>query len=300
MDNFDCNIDINKYKVFLAVAEYKSFSKAAEILHISQPAISYAIKDLEEQLNTKLLIRNTKYVSLTEEGEKIKFYIKRAFDNITFAEQMLKEEKNDLTGVIRIGIYSHISLFMLPKVISDFKDKYPNSRFSIYAGGNSDMLEKLKNNELDFIVMQYPIFINESKFDEEILCDLETCFFANKYYYDLYISNPESIKKLPLILPMRGFPDINRLEEILKKNNLVLKNNFTCYATELTKELVKEGSGVGWGIKKCVENELINGKLYELPLDFDLPVATFSIAYDNKYLNKTTKEFIEFFKSKIK
>lgn len=300
MDNFDCNIDFNKYKVFLAVAECKSFSKATEYLHISQPAISHAIKELEEQLNTKLLIRNTKSVSLTEDGEKIKFYIKKAFDNISLGEQLLREKNDDLTGIIRIGIYSHIALFMLPKVTYEFRCKYPDSKFYIYTGSNVDMLEKLRNNELDCIIMQYPIFLNDNKFTEEILCSLETCFFANKYYYDLYSSNRDLIKDFPIILPMRGFPDINKLEETLKKHNLLLKHNFTSYATELTKELTKEGIGIGWGIKKCIQQEVKNNDLYILPFDFKLPETTFSIAYDNNFLNNTTKEFIAFFKAKMK
>ena len=299
MDNFDCNVDFNKYKVFLAVAECKSFSKATEYLHISQPAISHAIKELEEQLNTKLLIRNTKNVALTDDGEKIKFYVKSAFDNISLGEQLLKEKNNDLIGVIRVGIYSHIALFMLPDTIYEFRCKYPNAKFSIYTGSHGDMIEKLKKNELDCIVMQYPIFINDNKFKEEIICSLDTCFFANKYYYDLYSSNHELIKNFPLILPLRGFPDIDKLEETLKKHNLVLKHNFTSYATELTKEFTKEGIGIGWGIRECIKQDLNNKNLYELPFDFELPITTFSIAYDEGLLNKTTKEFIMFFKEKI-
>jgi len=300
MDSFDCNIDLNKYKVFLAVAEYKSFSRAAEHLHISQPAISRAVKDLEDQLNTKLLIRNTKCVTLTEHGEKIKKYIKRAFDNVSFVEKMIKENNNDLTGIVRIGIYSHVALFMLPKVIREFRNEYPNSKFWVYTGSNADMMEKLRNNELDCIVLQYPIFINDSKFKEEIICELDTCFFANKYYYDLYATNHNLIKEFPLILPLRGFPDINQLEEVLKKKNLILKHNFTCYAIELAKTFAQEGIGIGWGIKKCIEEELNNGTLYELPIEFELPTTIFSIAYDEGFLNKTTKEFINFFKSKMK
>ena len=56
MGIYECNSDFNKYKIFYAVAEAKSFSKAAEILHISQPAISYAVKEIEDTLNTKLFI----------------------------------------------------------------------------------------------------------------------------------------------------------------------------------------------------------------------------------------------------
>lgn len=300
MDLFNDNIDANKYKVFLAVAECKSFSKATEYLHVSQPAISHAIKELEEQLNTKLFIRNNKNVILTEDGEKIKFYVKKAFNTITLGEKMLKEHAEDLNGVIRIGIYSHISLFMLPKVMHEFNEKYPNAKFSIYSTSNIEMLEKLRNNELDFIVMQYPIFINETNFKEEILCKLETCFFSNKYNHDLYLNNHNIITELPIILPMRGYPDINRLEETLKNNNIILKHNFTSYTTELTKELVNEGIGFGWGIKKCIEKDIENGILYELPMNFKTPITTFSIAYNNECLNKTTKEFIDLFKKRMK
>lgn len=300
MDIFDINIDINKYKVFLAVAEFKSFSKAAEFLYVSQPAISHSIKELEEQLNTKLFIRTNKSVLLTEEGERIMFYIRSAFNTISLGEKMLKEHKDDLNGVIRIGIYSHISLFMLPKVMCEFKEMYPKAKFSIYSTSNIEMLEKLRNNELDFVVMQYPIFINEKNMKEEIICNLETCFFAGKEYYDLYSNNHNSITEIPIVLPMRGFPDISRLEETLKNHNIILTHNFTSYTTELILELVKNGLGMGWGIKKCIEKELENNSLYELKTDFEMPISTFSIAYNEKTLNKTTQEFIKLFKKRIK
>lgn len=212
---------------------------------------------------------------------------------------MQKEEDNDLNGIIRIGIYSHISLFMLPNVMKEFIKKHPCAKFNIYSGSHNEMIEKLRNNELDFIVMQYPIFINDSKFKEEILCDLETCFFTNKYYCDLYLSN-KSLTEMPIILPMRGFADITKLEEKLKEYNIILKHNLTCYTNELTKELVHNGMGIGQGIKKIVENDIKNGELYELKLDFKSPSSKFSIAYDDKYLNKTTKEFIRIFKKMTK
>ncbi len=300
MDIFDSNIDVNKYKVFLAVAEFNSFSKAAEYLHISQPAISHAIRELEYQLDVKLFIRNNKSVLLTEEGEKIRYYIRTAFNTISLGEKMLKENDNDLNGVIRIGIYSHISLFMLPNVMKEFKQKYPNAKFSIYSTGNEDMVKRLKNNELDFIVLQYPIFINDDYIKEEVLCKLETCFYGNKEYFDLYTNDNKTISEIPIIFPMRGFPDISRLEETLKKQNVLLTHSFTSYGTELTKQLAKNGLGVGWSIKNCIQQELDNEELYEIKLDFELPLSIFSIAYDEKILNKTTKEFIKLFKERMR
>lgn len=299
MGIFENESDFNKYRFFYAVAEYKSFSKAAEYLHISQPAISHAIKELEGQLNTKLFIRDKKTVILTEEGEKLVYYVKRAFDNIMMGERVLKEQEKNLTGIIRIGIYSHISLFMLPDVIKKFKKMHPYAKFYIYSTSNSEMLEKLKNRELDFIVLQYPIFINDNTFKEEILCEMETCFFGNKEYYDLYMKDNDSIRDFSLILPARGFPDITKLEETLKSHNLILKSEITSYTTDLTRRLAKEGLGIGWGLRKCVEKDISAGDLYEIPLGFENLKTKFSIAYDTDFINNTTLEFINFFKEKI-
>ena len=294
------NCDFNKYRFFYAVAEYKSFSKAAEALYVSQPAISYAIKEIEDQLNTKLFVRNKKNVVLTDEGEKLLYYIKEALDNIITGERMIKEKADDLKGVIRIGIYSHVAQFMLPKVMKDFNNKYPNARFDVYSSSNAEMVEMLRNRELDFILLQYPIFLKENNLKEEFVCELENCFFANKNYYDLININHNNIIDYPLLLPKRGFADISNLEEILKKNNLKLKNQHTIYTCEINKALVKEGLGIGWGIKKCLENEIKHKEIYIIPVDFPTPTTKFSIAYDERFLSKTTKEFIKYLKKELK
>lgn len=300
MGIFDNDSDFNKYRFFYAVAECKSFSKATQILHVSQPAISYAIKELEGQLGARLFIRNNKNVILTDDGEKLLYYVKRAFDNLTMGQRVIKEKDDDLTGVIRIGIYSHISLFMLPLVIKKFNKKHPNAKFYIYATSNMEMLEKLRNRELDFIVLQYPIFITETNLTEEVICQLETCFFCDKKHFDLYSKDSNSFKDFSLILPMRGYSDINRLDETLKKHNIHLKNNIISYTTELTIELAKQGVGVGWGLKKCVDKYIKKGILYELPMNFNNPITKFSVAYDESFLNHTTREFLEFFKEEVK
>lgn len=300
MSFLDFNNDFNKYRFFYAVALYKSFSKAAKNLMISQPAISYAIKELEANLNTKLFIRNTKNVELTEDGEKLLFYVREAFENLLMGEKLLAEKTDDLTGVIRIGIFSHISLFMLPNIIKDFNKIYPRAKFYIYSTSHMEMVEKLRNKELDVLIMQYPIFLNEQYFKEEILCELDTCFFSNKENYDLYMKNNDLISDIQIMLPTKGYSDINTLERTIKSRNLVLKNNFVIYSTELTREFAKLGIGIGWGLKKCIEKELVNKELYELPVDIESPKTKFSIAYDKNFIDKTTITFINFLKDKIK
>lgn len=295
MGIYNSNFDFNKYRAFYAVAECKSFSKATELLHVSQPAISRSVKELEEQLNTQLFIRGNKSVKLTENGKKLMGYVQNAFNNILMAERALTESDKELTGEIRIGIYSHIALIMLPKLIKEFTSIYPNVKFDIMTVSTQEAKVCLKNKELDFAILQYPIFINNPNYKEEILCKLENCFFASKKYYDLYMkNNNKRLVEYPLILPARGYNDISALEEIFKRKNMILTTSLRAYEVQLRKELVKKELGIGWGLRKCVEKELENKEFYEIPIDFVNPESKFSIAYNEKLLDRTTLKFLEY------
>ena len=227
------------------------------------------------------------------------FYIEKAFNNIIMAERSLSETQGELTGDVRIGIYSHISLFMLPEIIKKFTKIYPKTNFEIYCSTTAELKEKLRNKELDFIILQYPVFIGEDKFTEEILCELENCFFTSKKYYDLYMKKQHKLIEYPLILPMRGYDDINALEELFKRKNMLLKTKYRLYTISLAKEMVKNDMGIAWGLRKCIEEELKNKDFYELPIDFSIPSTKFSISYHEKTLNKTALEFLKFFKENL-
>lgn len=297
MSIYNSNCDFNKYRVFYAVAECLSFSKATELLHISQPAISYSIKELEEQLETKLFIRNGKQITLTEDGEKLFIYVEKAFNNIVMAERIIKEKDNLLTGKVRIGVYSHIATLLLPKLMNEFSKLHPKARFVIYSSSDIEIKEKLKNKELDLAILHYPIFTDEDIYCEEKLFTLHSCFFGNKSYYDMILDNKKKIVEYPLILPMKGFIDTIDLEKTLKKNNIILKPAHRVYATELKKELAINGLGICWGQKEFIEKEIKNGELYCLPIDVETPDMPVSIAYDPRYLNKTAKEFLKMLKN---
>lgn len=295
MGIYTSNFDFNKYRAFYAVAECKSFSKATELLHVSQPAISRAVKELEEQLDTQLFIRGNKSVKLTENGEKLMGYVQSAFNNIIMAERALTESDKELTGEIRIGIYSHIAVLMLPKLIKEFNLIYPKVKFDVITVSTPEAKVCLKNKELDFAILQYPIFINDPNYKEEILCKMDNCFFTTKKYYDLYMKNSSrNLVEYPLILPARGYNDITSLEELFKRKNMILTTSLRIYEIQVRKELVKQGLGIGWGLKKCVEKELEDGTFYEIPLDFMNPTTKFSIAYNEKVLDKTTLRFLEY------
>lgn len=299
MGIYSSNFDFNKYRAFFAVAEFSSFSKAAEALHISQPAISYSIKELEDQLGVKLFIRKNKSIKLTDNGQKLLNYVQKAFNNLIMAERIITENDKELTGTVRIGLYSHISLFMMPPLIKKFKEKYPKVNFDVTISSTYELKEKLKQKEVDIIILQYPVFIEETSYTEEILCEMENCFFSGKKYYDLYMNNKNNLVEYPIILPARGYDDINALEEVFKRQNMKIETSLRIYTMELSKKLALEDLGIGWGLKKCLDAEIKEGSLFEIPVYFKIPKTKFSISYDKKYLNKTSEDFLRFLKDNI-
>lgn len=104
MDIINHNFDLNLYKVFYTVAQTKSISKAAELLYVSQPAVSYNIKALEEALGGKLLYRNPKGVELTPEAEKLYDSVKSCYQSLLVGEKLFTEDTNLTHGEIHIRL----------------------------------------------------------------------------------------------------------------------------------------------------------------------------------------------------
>lgn len=299
MGIYDSNCDYNKYKVFYAVAEYNSFSKASEVLHISQPAISYSVKELENQLNAKLFIRENRTIKLTDDGERLMYYLRRAFNDINIAEKIIKEKSDEFSGTVRIGIYNHISLVILPDLFKEFISMNTNVKFEVITSSSNELKEKLKNREVDFVIVQYPLLIEKSMtFTEEKLFELKNCFFTSKKNFELY--NTNNLKDLSLILPFRGFPDIDALDELIKNSQVDIKNNYRIYNLELTKKLVLNELGIGWGPEICIKNELEKEELFKISLKINIPTTKFSITYNKKALNDTSIRFLNFIKEKTK
>lgn len=302
MNLFKNNIDFNTYKMFYAVAVFGSFSKAAEELYISQPAVSYSIKKLEDELQTKLFLRLNKGIKLTEEGEKLKYYIESAFNNIVEGINTLNDKNDDAVGKISIGIHSNIGTFLLPKYIKEFLKLYPNIKIIIHSGRSSELKKMLRDGTLDIIILHYPIFTKDEQLEEEKLFSSESCFFGTKKYYDAYMwSKKEKLLiDFPLLLPIKGPLGSSAFEKIFKRNNMVLSSNVYLYTTEMLISLVKEEIGIGCVLRDCIKKELANNELYELPIDYEMPKIDFGIAYDKKHINTSAQNFANYLIEKIK
>lgn len=241
------NINFELYKVFYEVANEKSISKGAEKLLISQPAVTQSIHTLEEQLGGKLFIRTPKGVVLTNEGEILYNYIKEGMNYFINGSNKFLSLKNLDSGVLNIGASTVISENILIDVLGLFHKKYPNVVINIYNDLTDNLVKKLRNGDLDIIV----ISTDNNYKDIEVH---DVCLL-----HDIFVSN----EMLDITLDR---DNINDLDIIIQKNPSVMRRNFDkCIDFEfspkmevvshsLVCKLVSNGFGIGLVTKEFVKD----------------------------------------------
>ena len=146
--------NLSRYKIFLAVAECKSISKAATQLYISQPAVSITIKKMEDNLNTTLFIRKSKGVELTENGRKLYEDAKRAFHILMDTEDRLRFHQN--TGYLRIAASNVLCKHFLMPYLKEFTSLYPNTDISITCTSSSVACSMVEQCNIDLALAAKP------------------------------------------------------------------------------------------------------------------------------------------------
>ena len=188
--SLDLNWDL--YKTFYAVAKCSSFSKAADKLCVTQPSISYAIKQLESNLDTKLFYRIPSGVKLTQDGNEMLNYVEKSYNLLISGERNLKESKDFIHGKIAVGVQSHIGEFFLFPFVEKFHQDYPNIEINIISRNTEEMIEFLESNSIDFMIDTSPIESIYNNLEILPLFDLENCFISKNE-----VSNEEiSLNKL--------------------------------------------------------------------------------------------------------
>lgn len=141
---------MNRYKALLKVMEVGSYTKAAEILGYTQPALSQMIAALEKEIGITLLYRSRYGIRLTPEGERLLPTIQKAVQQYDDLRRMEDEIKGLDTGIVRIGTVSSISCHCLPGIIQKFWEKYPNVQLVLHQGDYTSICDWVQTGTVDF------------------------------------------------------------------------------------------------------------------------------------------------------
>lgn len=290
------NNTLSLYHIFKITAECQSISEAANILYISQPAVSKSIKKLEDTLDTKLFNRNSRGITLTEEGRYLYSYVKNAFDSISLGEFNLKRINTLGIGHIKIGVSSTLCKHMLLPYLKSFAINHPHVQISIEIQPTIPTLKLIENREIDFGLIAKPDYIKGL-----ILTDIGTItdtFAATPAYLNSLmerenIALPEIFSYANLMLLDKENLSRRYVDKYLNYHKLDTEKALIVNSMDLLIEFAKTGLGVGCVIKEFIKDELDDKTLVEIPLSTPIPSRTVCLAYlDNVPLSTAGKLFV--------
>lgn len=286
------NINLNLYKIFCKVAQSKSYSEAAEKLGLSIGNISTQITNLEEQLNLKLFNRESKGVTLTENGQELYNIVNKSISNFDFAEKLAMSKNNMQSGCIKIACPSHFTNYYLMQKIELVKKDYPDFNIEIICEADvNKMLDLLQNHKIDFAITDATINNNNTiKVEIEELLAIDNIFVSKT---PLEISDIKELENLNCILNLENTNSTQQLKELLKMNDVKIHSDIKCDATEIRVEAVKKNMGIAYVIKDSVKRELSNKELYEVEMPIKLPILKLNLIYLKDELTKIDKKFIK-------
>lgn len=287
--------NLNRYRLFCAVAECESISKAAELNYISQPAISKAITKMEENLGTVLFNRNHRGVTLTDEGKVFYDELKSAFDIIKAGEDKLRSINELGIGRLRLGASSVLCKAMLLPYLKGFINENPHIKITIECQSSSRIHKMLMDGVIDVGLMVKPDNMTELSFIS--LGEIEDIFAATPNYLDnLALRNESDIFENANIMLLDS-ENVSRhhVDKFFKENNIEPKHILEVSNMDMLIEFTKIGMGVSCVVKQFVEKEIECGELREIPLNSKINTREVGLAFiKTSRLNATMQKFIDY------
>lgn len=291
-------MDDHKLKVFCIVAETKSFSRASEIIRLTQPAVSLQIQALEEMYGTKLFNRSGCVITLTKAGEMLYKYAKEINSLYASAEKEIGGVTGLVKGIISVGASSTIGNYVLPSVVSDFKRRYPKVGVHIHIGNTKGVVDFLNAGSVDIGLVEGDV--NKQKLLIEKLIPDEMVLVMSPYHHLAKKSNLSvmELSKEPLIFREEGSGSRQAIEKFLSKHGISYQNlkiSLIMGSTESIKSAVEEGLGTSILSKWAVKKESKYGTLKTAVFKEEKFVRDFSlVSRKSKEPSHTVEQFMAF------
>lgn len=293
------DIDFELYKIFYFTARLESFSKASQVLFITQSAVSQSIKNLETKLGQQLFIRDKKSIRLTPEGSILYKHIEQAFNFIKAGESKLSELKDLQSGEIRIGVGDTICKYFLIPSLERFNQKYPQIKIQIVNRTSSQILQILKNGLLDLGIVTLPV--HEKGISVMDFIEVEDIFVASQKFSALKNKtlSLKALSEYPLLM-LPGVSSTRRnLENFLKESKIHITPEIELESVDLLVEFAKIGIGISHVLMESAKASMESGDLFPVQTLEKLPKRRLGIAtMSHVPLSNATTQFVEFLKTR--
>ncbi len=162
-----------RLQVFTTVARLLSFTKAAEALHMTQPAVTFQIRQLEDYFNTRLFDRTHNRISLTTAGELVKTYADQVISLYSEMDNEVRKLTGDVLGPLVLGASTTIGEYVIPSILGEYQAKFPDVAVRLHVANTEGIIHMVENNEIDIGIVEGPVsnknLISRVCWDDELV-----------------------------------------------------------------------------------------------------------------------------------
>ena len=286
-----------RLQVFHTVAKLLSFTKAAEHLHMTQPAVTFQVRQLEEQFNTRLFDRTHNRISLTEAGQVIYEHAAKIFELYSQMENSVREITGEISGTLTLGASTTIAEYMLPALLGNFRAEYPDINIQLKVSNTDGIVYMIENNEIDLGVVEAPVqnknLIVDVCREDQLVCVVPI---------DHPLASNDTIKlddimEFPYICREEGSGTREVINEYLDQHNVPessLKMSMELGSPEAIKGAVEAGMGISIVSSATIGKELELQTLKAVNMEPPL-TRPFSFVYKKqKFRVQAMEELLEF------
>lgn len=237
-------MNLRDLQYLIAVADLRSFNKAADKCHVSQPALSNQIRKLEETLGVILFERNNKRVMITESGEQMVTIARRILNDVDTMHEIAGSGQNPLAGKLRLGAFPTLSAYIFPDLVPKIMHDMPKLKLVLVEEKTHVLLERLKRGELDAALLALPIDDDELEthalFDDEFLLAVTPGHALAKRK----TVKAEDLRQHKLLLLEEGHCLRHQALSVCQLAGTEEEQDFRATSLETLRQMVKAGTGI--------------------------------------------------------
>ena len=289
--------NLSTYRIFFEVAKQGNISKAAESLYISQPAISKTIVRLEDNLNVKLFKRNSRGVSLTEEGEVLFRHVQEAIHHIEEAENALQKMKDYHIGHLDIGASTTLCRYILLPYLKKFMEEFPNIQINLKNQDSAKNIQVLEAQDIDIALVAIPKHLSPN---QKVILEQEV--------EDIFVASPKYIENLKALhgnnfslfqnatVMLMDDKNVSRhyIDMYIRENQLDFKQVIALNTMDLLIDFAKIDMGISCVIRSFVAKDLENGSLVQIDIAPPIPRRKIGFMYHANNCSKSLESFLSF------
>ena len=286
-----------RLQVFHAVAEVSSFTRAAETLHMTQPAVTHQIRQLEEELGTRLFDRSNNRISLTEAGSEVFGYAARILGLYGEMQESVKALTGERAGLVTLGASTTVAEYMLPELLGDFRERFPDVRIRLRVANTDAVVAMVADNTIDLGVVEGAVdngqlLVEPCRHDElQVLVPPDHALAAHETV------RPEELLPWPFLFREDGSGTRSVIERYLVEHGIDvarLEQPFELGSTEAIKGAVRAGTGISILSRATLEKEIELGLLAVRPLAPRLERAYSFVRQRHRFRTRLMEELYQF------